>query len=266
MTATELFRAGNLTAALDAQLAKVKASPADQAARFFLFELAVFAGDLDRARRQLDVLRFDDPKHTAAAGQYRAALDAEAHRRAVFAGTAEPKGLTAAPDHVKLRLEALPYLARGEHAEAKKRLDAANALVPAAPAEVNGAAADGLYDADERFGSVLEAFGTGGVYCWVPLEHVRRVVMNPPAAPRDVLLRPAQVVLADGLEGDVLIPGLYPGTHEQADDELRLGRATDWLGADGEVRRGVGGKLFLAGDRAVRLVELLTVAAADPAA
>jgi protein involved in temperature-dependent protein secretion len=39
MTASELFQAGQLQAAIDAQTQKVKANPADQAARLFLFEL-----------------------------------------------------------------------------------------------------------------------------------------------------------------------------------------------------------------------------------
>jgi type VI secretion system protein ImpE len=263
MDASDLFRAGRLQDAIDAQLAKVKAQPTDRSARFFLFELALFAGDLDRARKQLDVLRYDDPKHSAAVEQYRAALESEARRRAVFAGTEQPKGLTTAPDHLRMRVEALPYLARGEHAEARKRLDEANAAVPAVKFLVNGIPADGLYDADERFATVLEVFGSGGVYSWVPLEQVESITLNPPAAPRDVILRPARVVLKDGLDGDVLLPGLYPGTHEHADDELRLGRATEWLGAESEVTRGAGGKLFIAGDRTVRLIELLTVALAD---
>ena len=116
MTASDLFHAGRLREAIDVQAAKVKDRPADRAARFFLFELLLFAGDLDRARKQLDVLKYDDPRHTAAVEQYRWALDAEALRRAVFSGTAQPKVLAAAPDHVRQRLEALPHLARGEHA------------------------------------------------------------------------------------------------------------------------------------------------------
>ena len=51
MTASDLFKAGRLREAIDAQLAKVKGQPTDQAARFFLFELFLFSGDLDRARR-----------------------------------------------------------------------------------------------------------------------------------------------------------------------------------------------------------------------
>src|SRR5262245_3964045 len=110
MTASELFHAGRLSEAIDAQTAKVRENPADQPARLFLHELLLFAGEIDRARKQLDVLRYDDPRHVAAVEQYRQALDAEARRRAVFAGTEQPKWLSAVPDHVRLRLEALPYL------------------------------------------------------------------------------------------------------------------------------------------------------------
>src|SRR4030095_4957834 len=126
MTPSELFHTGRLREAIDAQTQKVRANPPDNPARFFLCELFLFAGDLDRVRKQLDVLRYDDPQHSAAVMQYRQSLDAEVARRAVFAGTAEPKGLANAPDHVRLRFEALPYFARGEQAEGRKRLDEAN--------------------------------------------------------------------------------------------------------------------------------------------
>jgi type VI secretion system protein ImpE len=247
MTASELFHAGQLREAIEAQTAKVKSAPTDQPARFFLFELYLFAGDLDRCRRQLDLLRYDDPQHSAAVEQYRAALDAETRRRAVFAGTEQPKGLTTAPDHVRLRLEAVGHLARGEQPEARKKLDEANAAVPSVNGTLNGAPFEGLYDADERFATVLEVFGAGGIYSWVPLEQVASVTLSPPAAPRDVLLRPAHLVLTDGLEGDILLPGLYPGSHAHAEDGVKLGQATEWLGAEGEVTRGVGGRVLLAG-------------------
>src|SRR4051812_43177064 len=113
-TAHDLFHAGKLREAIDAQTQKVRANPTDNPARLFLFELLAFAGDLDRARKQLDVLRYDDPRHSAAVMQYRDALAAEAARRSVFAGTGQPKVLGVAPDHVRTRLEALPLLARNE--------------------------------------------------------------------------------------------------------------------------------------------------------
>ena len=241
MDASELFESGNLRGAIDAQIAKVKAQPANNPARFFLFELFLFSGELDRARKQLDVLRYDDPGHLAAIEQYRNALDAETKRRAVFAGTAHPKGLTDGPAHVTLRFEALACLARGEAAEGKRMLDEANAAVPALSGTIDGVAFEGIFDADERFGTVLEVFGAGGIYSWVPLESVESITMNPPAAPRDVILRPANLVLKDGIEGGVLLPGLYPGSWQSPDGELQLGQATEWTDAGG-----IGVRQFLA--------------------
>ena len=48
--------AGNLSAAVDSALKLVKTNPTDATARTFLFELSCFAGDWDRAEKQLDVI------------------------------------------------------------------------------------------------------------------------------------------------------------------------------------------------------------------
>ena len=262
MTATDLFSAGRLRRAIDAQAVKVEADPTDHPARLFLFELLAFAGDLDRARRQLDRLRFVD-HHAGAVAQFRCALDAEDRRRAVFAGTSSPGCLGAAPDHLLLRLEALPYLARGEHSEARRLLDEANGATTAA-GTLNGHPCAGLCDADERFGTVLEVFAPCGAYSWVPLEQVASIALSPPQGPRDVLWRAARLSLVDGPEVDVLLPGLYPGTHEHSDDEVRLGRATEWLGADGELAHGVGGRVFLTENAVIRFADVMCLKRAAP--
>lgn len=258
MTTSELFLAGKLREAIESQTAWIKANPADQPARFLLFELYLFAGDLDRCRRQLDLLRYEDPRYSAAVEQYRFAIESETIRRAVFAGTEQPKGLATAPDHVRLRLEALQCLARGEAAEAHKRLDEANAAVPAVTGTLilkDGQGGEpitqpfeSIYDADGRFGTVLEVFGTRGVYSWVPLEQIQSISLATPRNPRDFILRPAHVMLRDGLDGDVLLPALYPDSYLHADDPIKLGQATEWLGAEGEVFRGAGARVFFVGD------------------
>jgi type VI secretion system protein ImpE len=71
--------------------------------------------------------------------------------------------------------------------------------------------------------------------------------MNPPGRPLDVLYRPANIVLKDGPSGDVLLPGLYPGSYDAPDEELKLGRATDWFDS-GKISRGFGAKSFMVGD------------------
>jgi len=262
MTASELFRAGQLQAAIDAQTQKVKAHPADQAARLFLFELLLFSGDLDRARKQLDVLKYDKPEATAAVDSYRHALTAEQTRRDVLAGKGRPKFLGPVPSHVEARLQALQNYASGDRAGGDTTLMNANAEAPEVQAILNSQTVAGLRDADDLFGSVLEVFG-GENYVWVPLENVESVSVNPLTNPRDVILRPAHLVLRDGPSGDVLLPALYPESRSHPDEAVRVGRVTDWVGGETEPIRGVGGKLFTAGDNWVRFADWQTLQVAD---
>src|SRR3954470_16505756 len=60
LSASELYKAGKLEQAIEAQVKEVRAQPADHGKRIFLFELLAFAGDLDRARRQVDAVQYDD--------------------------------------------------------------------------------------------------------------------------------------------------------------------------------------------------------------
>ena len=71
----------------------VKASSGDQAKRLFLFELLAFAGELDRAKRQIDALQYDEIELQTAAADYRKVLEAEEFRRKVFREGLQPKFL-----------------------------------------------------------------------------------------------------------------------------------------------------------------------------
>ncbi len=63
--AGDAFRAGNLTAALAAATAGVKAAPRDAGARWLLAELLVFAGEVERADRILDAAALEAPSPAA---------------------------------------------------------------------------------------------------------------------------------------------------------------------------------------------------------
>jgi type VI secretion system protein ImpE len=81
MNPAELYKAGQLAEAVNAQIGEVKANPADHARRLFLFELLAFAGDWDRARRQIDAVQYNEPDLDIAVLAYRKLLDAEQKRR-----------------------------------------------------------------------------------------------------------------------------------------------------------------------------------------
>lgn len=254
MNAGEAFKAGRLREAIDAQIADVKAHPADHGKRLFLFELAAFAGDLERARRQIEAVRYDEPELDLAAQTYRKLLDAEEARRRLFKDGLQPGLLADAPDHAVLRLEAVNRLREGRPSEAAEILERANDLAPVLKGALNGKAFEGLRDGDDLFGTVLEVMAQGR-YFWLPLEQVDTLKMNAPQFPRDLLWLPAKLLTTQGEEGDVFLPALYPGTHEHPDDRVRLGRATDWNEAEGAPARGAGLRTFLVGEDAVGLLE-----------
>ena len=77
MTAAELYKAGQLQNAIEAQVLEVKQNPTDHAKRLFLFELLTFAGDLDRARRQIDMIEYKDTHLDAATAIYKRLLESE---------------------------------------------------------------------------------------------------------------------------------------------------------------------------------------------
>jgi type VI secretion system protein ImpE len=254
MNATELFKAGRLRPAIDAQAREVKANPADHARRLFLFELLAFAGEFDRAKRQIEAVRYDQPELAAAALNYRQVLDAEEARRRLFRDGLRPQFLAPAPEHVKLRLEAADRLREHRPAEAAELLARAQDTSPALAGLLNDKPFRCLRDCDDLFGPVLEVFAKGA-YFWVPLEQVQSLAMNPPKFARDLVWVPARLEVREGPSGEVFLPARYPGSEDSADDQVRLGRASDWKAAEGGPVLGVGARTFLVDDDAVSLLE-----------
>jgi type VI secretion system protein ImpE len=254
VNAGELFKANKLREAVEAQVQEVKARPADHARRLFLFELLVFAGDLDRAQRQIDAQQYEEPELQAAQLGYRRLLDAERARRRLFSDGQQPEFLADPPEAVRLRLEAVQRLRAGRGAEAAQLLGQADAAGPALQGQLNGKPIAGFRDCDDLFGGVLEVMAHGNYY-WVPLEHLDGLTMAAPRFPRDLIWAPARLELKDSA-GDVFLPVLYPGSHEHPDDQVKLGRMTDWRPAGEGPIRGLGQRVFLAGDDGVNLTEV----------
>ncbi len=252
MTATELYRAGQLQAALDAQIQEVKSHPADPNKRIFLFELAAFSGDLDRAQRQIDAVHYDDAERDTVVATYRLLLDAEQKRRRLFSEGLPPRFLHDPPESVNLRLQAVARLREQKPAEARSLFEQANAGAEALSGSLNGQPFQGFRDADDQFGTVLEVLARGE-YFWVPVEQIDSLALNPPRFPRDLLWMPARLMLKEGAHGEVFLPVLYPNSHEHSDEQVRLGRTTDWKQVEEGLVLGVGARVVLIGEEGVRV-------------
>src|SRR5262249_37196754 len=126
MRASELFDAGALRRAVEAQTRAVKDAPADPDQRLFLVELLCFDGQWDRAGRHCEAIYYDQPEQQAALHAYRNVLHAERFRRQLFGEGGRPEFLTEPPPHVLLRLEALEQFRDRRPEEAARLLRQAN--------------------------------------------------------------------------------------------------------------------------------------------
>ena len=196
-TAREHYTAGQLDSAIEVLGAELRNAPADAQRRTFLFELLTFAGQYDRAEKQLDVLARGGTDAELAVLPYRAALQAERVREHMFSTGDFPTGL--APTPVAGTLNGRPFLS--------------------------------IEDADPRVGARLEVMA-GGRYMWIPFAYLETVTLEPPRMLRDLRWAPARVTTSTSMRemelGEVLLPALSPGAWRLQDAELKLGRAADW--------------------------------------
>ena len=238
MKAQELLQAGKLDEAIQALGAELRESPTDARRRTFLFELLCFAGEYQRAEKQLDVLASDGQSAEMGAMLYRAALHAERIRQAIF--------------------EKRDYPSTGPAPEA-----------PAA-GTLNGKPFTFFADADPRLGARLEVFAAGD-YLWIPLEHISSIEMQAPKRLRDLLWSPAIVRTARAFKGkelgEVLLPVISPLSWKHPDSQVRLGRSTEWQDDGTGTTVPVGQKMFAVDEDEIPILEIrhLEFAAAQAA-
>lgn len=254
MNAKQQFDAGNLSGSIEAAVAEVKARPSDNVPRTFLFELLSFAGELDRAQKQLETIGHLDANSEWAVQVYTNVLHAERARRRFFSDGQAPEFLFDPPAYAQFHLEAANRLRENRPDEALAALARSEELRPAVSGEVNGLACDEVRDCDDLLAPFLEVIILRD-YVWLPWESIRELDTSAPERPRDLLWLPARFVLTDGSQQSGYLPLTYCGSHEHADDRIKLGRMTDWSEGAGPVR-GVGQHALLAGDDAIGLSSL----------
>jgi type VI secretion system protein ImpE len=223
----ELFRAGRLAEALQALSGEVRDNPADTRRRTFLFELLCFAGQYERADKQLEVLGQAGSTSELGVLLYRSAIYAERQRQDLFA--------------------------RGEF---PKRPDSPGVVLTGA---LNGNQFTSFSDADPRIGSRLELFAAGS-YLWLPLHDVSSIQIEPPKRLRDLLWTPAVVRTTPTFKsaelGEVLMPVLAPFSWRHADDAVKLGRLTVWEQDGGDQHVPFGQKMWLVDGEEIPFLEL----------
>jgi type VI secretion system protein ImpE len=233
MTPLALYREGKLREAIAALGEELRANPLDAKRRTFLFELLLFAGEFDRAEKQLDVLAGANPGSAMGLLLYRSALHAERTRQAMFANHEMP-----------------PSKDGAVHG-----------------GELNGTAFSELRDADPRIGANLEVF-LAGSYTWIPIHYLRRLEIEPPTNLRDLVWARARVDTSADFRlqelGEVLLPVLSPLSSHHQDETVRLGRESAWEADDefGEIPYGA--KMMVVDGVEIPLLDIRNVAWSAP--
>jgi len=226
MTSQSLYQAGRLDDAIDALSGELRSNPTDTQRRTFLFELLCFAGNYDRAAKQLDILSQGGQQAAMGTLLYQSALHAERTRQAMFADNTLPLA-----------------------SEPKTSITGT----------LNGKPFSSIEDGDPRVGARLEIFAAGQ-YTLLPLAHIESIRMQPPKRLRDLLWAPAIVRTAPSFKGtdlgEVLVPVMAPGSWQDEDDTVRLGRSTAWIALDDGREAPIGQRVLRVDDDEVPLLEI----------
>lgn len=250
--AESLLKDGNLTAAIDAATSEVKTRPSDALARTFLFELLLFAGEWERALKQLDVLAGESTQSQLGAQVYRNNIHAMRERERLWTQSLAPHFLSEPPADVDLQLASIGEWRAGRTDEAQALLDeAAEQRTPLA-GRLDGLSFSDFRDADDQLAPVLELI-ISDKYTWLPFAQIKWIEFAPPRQLRDLFWCPARIETRQGTVGEMFVPALYEGSSRHADDLVRLGRMTGWEG-DGPARA-VGLRLFLADEEEKSILE-----------
>jgi type VI secretion system protein ImpE len=262
--AKDLFDSGELDAAIDQLTQEVRAHPTDTTQRTFLFELLCFAGNWDRAERQLDVLGGQSAEAEVGVQVYKNNIKGERERRRLFSEGIQPHFFAEPPAYVDLLVAAINHIREGKLAEARQMLDRAEEERPALLGRFNGKPFQDFRDSDDRVGPVLE-LTVRDKYTWLPFEQIKRLEITAPKRLRDLLWAPAIVETTDRTMGEVYVPALYESTSAHPNNQLKLGRMTDWRQLSQDLHLTVGLRLFLVDGEDTPLFEARSVEFDHPA-
>jgi type VI secretion system protein ImpE len=243
-TAKELLDAGQLQAAINAVTQEVKSKPSEMRPRTFLFELLCFAGEYDRAEKQLEVVGHQSAQAELGVQVYRNNLKAERDRRRLFLEGLAPHFLTEPPAYVDLHVSAINRLRERNLEEAREILDRAEEERPALTGTLDGQTFLDFRDYDDIIAPVLELI-VHDKYTWVPFEQISQIQIAAPKQLRDLMWTPAKIEAIDGTIGEVFIPALYARSSDHPNDQVKLGRMTDWIEISKVLSSPVGLRLFM---------------------
>ncbi|MGC1302882.1 MAG: type VI secretion system accessory protein TagJ [Caulobacteraceae bacterium] len=221
------LKAGDIDKARAALVSHLRDAPGDAEARMFLFQLMCVEGQWDKAHTHLRALAQVSPEAQILSIAYGQAIEAERSRADAMAGRIDAPLLVDSDPWAQDLVAALRADGNGQLAEGAILRARAFDASPNASGEVDGRAFEFIFDGDARFGPCFEAM-VAGRWGLIPFCVVREISSPGPVDLRDLVWLPAEIMLLDGRTLAALLPARYPGTEQEDEAALLLGRCTSW--------------------------------------
>lgn len=255
MDAKELIKTGQLAEARSQLSEAVKTSPADVSNRTLLFQVLIFCGEWDKARRHLEIIATQDPSREAGVQIYLNLVQAETKRLEVFKRNRQPSFLPETSTYFESYDIAFQKIAEKKFAEAGEMFAQIETQRPKISGTLNGNNFSGFKETDTLLSCFLEAF-IHERYVWIPFESLRELSIPAPKTLFDLLWASAQITTWEGLNLNCFLPVIYPQSFLHEDDRMKLGRLTDWIKLGAGLFKGVGQHVFLVGEDEIAILEI----------
>jgi type VI secretion system protein ImpE len=269
---SDLFREGDLEAALHHSKAFVRDFPDNDDARSLLMQLYLFSGEQEKALKQLDVMEHnckEDLPSFMTLKVISEMIKADIKRRAFYQSPSEMP-LMFEQDEPALASSFALFQAQREGTLDSDGVESLLANRPQIPfvALTDETTVEGeLAEPDDLTAYAFEVFTAKQGYCWMAWHNIDSIEFMPYEKPIDLVYRRAVIKHAaqaeDAAPMHVFIPAIYART--PATDALAaMGRTTDWVtSADGLVS-GIGQKCLLVGEELIPVLQLTSLKRIQP--
>ncbi len=253
-SAIEYYQQGKLSEAITQLQNEIKQNPIDTAKRAFLVELLCFAGELERADKQLDIISTQEPEALVGIGFWRQLIRAEKSRQEFYSAGRAPNFVNKPTDLINNLVTSSILIREENMAEALQLTEKTEDDRAPLCGSCNGVEFDDFRDLDDLNSGVLEVLANNGKYYWIGFDQINSIEFYTPERPIELLWRKAALDVDNGPDGEVFIPTIY--FCSQGNEGAQLGRISEWSQDTNQPLRGIGLRSFLVGDELKTILEI----------
>ncbi len=253
--AQELYEAGQLSEAIEQLKQEVKSNPTDVGQRSFLFSLLCFKGEYQSAEKQLDVISLQSASGEAGSQVYLNVLAAEVERQRFFKANQKPHFLMQPSQYVQLYLDAVKALQSNQTEKVTSLLGNSEEKRPKLQGSLNGKKFSQFSESNDIIAPILELI-IHDKYIWLQFEHIMQLQIEQPKKLQDLLWIAARFELRNGQAMGGYIPTRYLDSDRHENDQIKLGRMTDWKSVSEKVFSAVGQRMFFVDGEGIALLEV----------